>query len=138
MFEVKGATIKNLTPHYVKIYRSCGVFGSDGKTIYEEICNIPPEPISARLVTRRESIGTIDGIDVDVVRFGELRGMMPASPLVYYVVSRMVAEHPDLRNRSDILIPGELCRDGRGSVLGCIGLSFVPWVRQGEENINGG
>jgi len=44
---------------------------------------------------------------------------------VVYIVSSVVASHPSIRGRMDVLVPGELVRDDAGNVIGCRSLTRI-------------
>ena len=44
---------------------------------------------------------------------------------VAFIVSSVVASHPSIRGRKDVLVPGDLIRDDAGNVIGCRTLTRI-------------
>ena len=103
----------NLTPHALNVLPREG----EGVTI-------TPSGAVARVTTARAVVETLPGgIEVFQTTFGEVVGLPEPREGVRYVVSGMVAGHPSLRGRTDVLSPGELVRGADGQPIGCRGLS---------------
>ena len=104
--------IKNCTPHKISVH-------TDTDTILEfPSCGIVP-----RCEQREYIIGEIDNIKITKQFFGDVTDLPEQEDGVYLIVSRLVAvAYP---NRSDLLVPGPLVRDGEGKVVGCNGLSKI-------------
>jgi len=105
-----ASAIVNLTPHEMNVVLSDA-----------SIRKIPPSGSVARVSTSSVDDGTVDGIPVAKTGFGELVGLPPQADGVFLVVSRLVLEAAG--KRSDLLSPGELVRDEKGTVIGCKGLA---------------
>lgn len=106
--------LKNLTPHEVKIYKLNGttpdldvVIEADGA-----VARVSCEYIK---VDKK-----VDGIDLYRPVFGEATGLPDYEEGVYLLVSAMVREALPLR--SDLVSPGQLLRNDKGEVIGCLGL----------------
>ena len=63
----------------------------------------------------------VDCWDIEVVGrdFGPLRGLPDEVEGTWLLVSAVVAAHPDLHGREDILVPGKLVRDSTGRIVSC-------------------
>lgn len=109
-----GGRVVNLTPHAVTVV-------ADGGS-----ATIPPSGGVARVATTRELVGTIivDGVEIPVYEtsFGAVEGLPAPQQGVLYVVSGLVLAALK-SERSDLLAPGELIRDGEGRVVGCRGFT---------------
>lgn len=106
--------LKNLTPHEVKIYKLNGTVPNLDVVIEagEEVARVSCEYIK---VDKK-----VDGIDLYRTVFGEVTGLPEYSEGVYLLVSAMVREALPLR--SDLVSPGQLLRNDKGEVIGCLGL----------------
>lgn len=102
---------KNLTPHPIHIQRADGSF-----------LDLSPDGAVPRLLQSLQYVTTIDGIMIRESVTGEPQGLPDQEDGVYLIVSQMVANHPSLSNRDDLLSPGEAIRDERGVIVGCDGL----------------
>jgi hypothetical protein len=60
--------------------------------------------------------------------YGPLTGVPEFKAGVWLVVSSVVAHHPDLRNRTDILVTNRILKDACGRIRGCEGLRPGPGV----------
>jgi hypothetical protein len=95
----------------------------------ELLATFPPSGLIARVAVTREAMGTIavGGVEIPLFRteFGELIGLPAVDPDddVFYVVSAIVAQHPDVVGRGDIASPGDLVRGPDGQPVGCKGLT---------------
>lgn len=103
----------NLTPHALTILPLAG-----------EAITLPPSGAVARVTTARAVVATLDGgIEVFTTTFGEVVGLPAPREGETFIVSALVAGHPSLRGRTDVLSPGELVRGPDGQPVGCRGLS---------------
>lgn len=57
-----------------------------------------------------------------VAHYGDIVGLPEPQPYTYYITSRIVASAAIELGRCDVVSPGELARDERGVVVGCMGL----------------
>ena len=103
----------NLTPHALNVNPNV------------ESINIPPSGTIARVSVERQKVAHINGIAISRVKYGEPVNLPDEEDGVLLIVSAMVASHPLLKGRNDILYPGEAIRDSEGRVIGCDGLSMV-------------
>lgn len=101
-------TIKNLTPHALNIV-------TDEGTV-----TVPPSGTVARCSSAATPAGSIGGIALSRVTFGEVTGLPAPEEGVLLVVSALVRSA--LPARADLASPGELVRDAAGAVIGCRGL----------------
>lgn len=106
--------LKNLTPHEVKIFKLNGVT-PDLDVIIEA------SEIIARVSCEYIKVDKkVDGIDLYRHVFGEVTGLPAYEEGVYLLVSTMVRETLPLRK--DLVSPGQLLRNDKGEVIGCLGL----------------
>jgi len=103
----------NLTPHVITI------IPREGENVI-----LAPSGQVARVTTARAVVATLEGgIEVFQTSFGEVTGLPDPREGAVFVVSGLVAGHPSLRGRTDVLSPGELVRGPDGQPVGCRGLS---------------
>ena len=102
-------TVLNLTPHPLK------VLGEDGEPMLE----LPKAEAPARVSASTRRVGEVDGIPVYQEILGEVENLPEPREGAYYVVSRMIAAA--CPGRHDLLVPGNLIRDGEGRIIGCRG-----------------
>jgi len=106
----------NLTPHELSI-------SANGATVV-----IPPSGNIARVATEREESGTIEfqgvQIPISITKLGTPVGLPEEEPDTLLIVSGMVAGHPAMRDRLDVVSPGPAIRDSEGRVIGCDGLVY--------------
>ena len=106
--------IKNLTPHELSI------FDEDGNLLVKIPSEIPDGNFP-RVNVEREKIKEIDNIPIFRNTYGKISNLpLPEEGVVYVVSARLL----EASNRKDLLQPGELLRDDKGRVVGCVGLSF--------------
>lgn len=67
--------------------------------------------------------GDYVAVPVYQVQMGPVEGLPDPVEGREYLVSALVAAHPDVRGRPDVFSPGELVRDEAGRVVGCRGLT---------------
>lgn len=98
--------IRNLTPHAVTVEHV------DGGSVTYEPAGKPP-----RLTELASPLGTVAGHRILHVGYGPTVDLPPQEPGVTLIVSQLVCEaNPD---RSDLVSPTDLIRDGSGRVTGC-------------------
>lgn len=102
--------IVNLTPHAITIVSPDG-----GKTV------IDPSGEIARVTETHTPAGTVDGVPIVTVTYGEVTGLPAGDGECAYIVSALVAAA--LPHRSDLLVPVGQIRDEAGRIAGCTGLS---------------
>jgi len=103
--------IINLTPHSLNI-----------KKIDGSIETIQPTGIIARVSSKVETVGEINGISITKQTFGDVIDLPEPTEDTVFVVSRMVKDRvPD---RTDVLVPGTPVRDDKGNIIGANGLSL--------------
>lgn len=103
----------NLTPHTINVVDGAG----------DEIVAIPSCGLVARVATRTDVVAVVDGIEIFSTTFGDVVGLPAPVQGVTLIVSGLVAGHPDVRGRSDVVSPGALVRGPDGQPRGCRGLS---------------
>ncbi len=99
--------IINLTPH----------------TITEVTTGISYEPsgIVCRMDTATELDYSIDGLPVYKTKYGKLQGLPEPQENVWYIVSGLCLNSPEIVGRKDVLAPGNLVRNENGQPVGCRG-----------------
>ena len=101
-------TFINATPHDITIILA------DGSTrVFPKSGNI------ARVAQTSAILETVDGVSISTVNFGAVTGLPDAAIGVRVIVSALVKSAAP--NRSDLISPGELVRDGNGVVIGAKG-----------------
>ena len=105
------ATLVNLTPHAITLFRE------DGESV-----TIEASGVIARCAVVTTAVGSIDGIKVNTTRFGEVKDLPDPVEGTYYVVSAMVltALHG---TRPDVLGVSEYLRNEAGQVVGAKALT---------------
>lgn len=119
--------IINATPHQIIICSNEGVT-QDPKTkqftarTVETLHTLPPSGLIPRVAMGNSPSEPVLGIPVQSVQYGEIEGLPPASPDVFYVVSGLVAAAAVKVGRLDCLAPGALVRNASNpsEVLGCL------------------
>lgn len=101
----------NMTPHPINI-------------IDKDNNNLVTIPVSGNQI--RLAVSTVDsgikinGIAITYTAFGEPEGLPDFDKDTFYIVSQLVKSA--LRFRSDLLVPAEVQRDAKGSIIGCLSL----------------
>jgi len=98
-------SIINLTPHVINVNSLA----------------ISPSGTVARVTSATKVVGVIDGIDIVETSFGEVQGLPEKVEGTFLLVSALV--RLAVKNRSDLLSPGEQIRDSEGKVVGCKNLT---------------
>ena len=106
--------LKNLTSHEVCIYKLNGVT-SDLDVVIEASDTIARVSCEYIKVDKK-----VAGIDLYRPVFGEVTGLPEYKEGTYLLVSTMVREALPLRK--DLVSPGQLLRNDKGEVIGCLGL----------------
>ena len=99
----------NLTPHVINIVSPTG----------ETIISLPPCGQIARVASRSEAAGNIEGVSLLRVTFGNIEGLPLPADGVVYVCSALVR---GATTRTDVASPGDLVRGADGQPVGCKGL----------------
>jgi hypothetical protein len=91
----------------------------------EEILDIPPSGIIARVVLSEETLEPLkitEAIQVPIVttKLGKLINLPEPKSGTKYIVSMMVLQQAKKLGRTDLLCPNVM-RDTHGVVLGCVG-----------------
>lgn len=126
------STLVNLTPHALRIYDANAVeYDPRTRSYYLKddvaansniVCELEAcKGALPRCTQSEETVGSVNGIAVLQIRYGEVENLPEAQDDVYYVVSAMVANAR--KDRSDLLIPAHMVRDNEGKILGCCALS---------------
>lgn len=101
-------TMINLTPHAMNIKTADGWV------------TVPPSGTVARVSSEATPAGSIDGVALSRVTFGEVTGLPEPVEGTILIVSALV--RLALPARADLASPGEPVRDAMGVTGGCIGL----------------
>jgi len=109
---MENMKIINCTPHDIVIIKTNGE-----KLILQKSSN------PARCESSREVVGHINGIPINVTKFGKTYNLPDPQPNTVFIVSRIVAESN--RHRSDLFIVDETVRDENGVIIGCKSLARV-------------
>ena len=73
------------------------------------------------------ALSTELGVEVKTAStMGAVEGLPPPETGMIFLVSTLVATHPDVRGRRDVFSPGELVRGADGQPTGCRGLGQAP------------
>lgn len=111
--------LRNYTPHLIVL----------APRTREEI-RLLPSGVVARC---QEILSLTDILDVDGAKiplvwrtFGQIEGLPPREPGVFYVVSTIVAEAAWRQGRDDVVCPGDFLRDSNGRIVGAQVLIGAP------------
>lgn len=122
----------NCTPHDVVTYGVTSCMLQDGRPYIREEGEEYPEPLRvypaakepARVILERKLVGAVDGRILIYRWFTEDIVNLPEPKTdTYYIVSKMVAQA--CPERTDLIFPGTVVRNGSGDVVGCIDFSRV-------------
>lgn len=121
----------NKTAHEVNV-RARVLSQNGGETLVN--LSLPPAAEPCYVAVRDElltaAISAKPGMFVDLlqVSWGGIQNVpLEETEGVFYVVSTIVARHPALRGRSDIMIPANVVKDGQGRIVGCTALQRSPY-----------
>lgn len=107
--------IRNLTPHDITIYTND----------YNEMPYIiPATGIVARVSTTQEIVGSINGIPVQKIKYGNVENLPEPQEDVVFIVSQMVLSALN-GSRTDVFAPDTgkgAVRDKEGKILGTLNL----------------
>ena len=96
----------NLTPHAVNVI--------------DPALTVPASGTIARVEQTINQSGTLGGVPLFEVSFGEVIGLPKETSDTVFIVSGMVLEALQ-GSRGDVVAPAELVRDHDGRVIGCRG-----------------
>lgn len=99
--------IINTTPHDVHLINETN----------QIVATFPKSNIQIRLTTETVPAEPIGDIPTTKTVFGEADGLPTFNEATYYVVSQLVKNA--LPQRTDLLVPAEVVRDGAGVIIGC-------------------
>lgn len=119
-----NATILNLTPHALNIYRvedtTNGVL-NEGAVPF---MTIEPEAVPCRCAMTNERGIDINGVPVFYVSYGEVENLPEPKDMTFYVVSSIVATQAKKDGRYDVMTVSGPVRNNKGQVVGCLGFAF--------------
>ena len=101
-------TIVNKTPHAVNI------INEDNKLVRTYEKGDSQIRLAVKIV---QDEPLVDGTPTSRTNFGEPEGLPDFQEGIFYIVSQLVKSA--LPERTDLLVPAELVRDGNGSIIGC-------------------
>ena len=108
---MKELKVINLTPHDVVIVDDDG----------NEIKRYPASGQVARVNSKADPIGELDGIQVVRTKYGDVDGLPDKQPNTVYLVSLVVAQALG-KSRTDVYVPdtgpGSVVRDDKGQIIG--------------------
>jgi hypothetical protein len=104
------STLVNLTPHVINMMHADG-----------SIEVIEASGVVARHTEQRIIVGSVNGIALYAVSYGEVSGLPEQTEDTFYIVSMPV--RLALPTRKDLLSPGDLVRDSEGKPIGCKGFA---------------
>ena len=113
--ESRNMQFVNCTPHEIVVH--CHPAGEAVSLRVFATSGIVP-----RLDVSRKVLPSLDGIPMVRSVMGSPTGLPNETEGVTLIVSALVAEHPHVRDRTDICYPGEAVRSPDGMVVGCRGL----------------
>jgi len=118
MAEKSQATVKlvNLTPHEVVVYDAAG----------NVVLRVPPAGRVARVATREELVGSVNGVPVFKTTYTEVEGLPEPEPSTVYIVSLLVLQALQAHGikRGDVVAPNTsptpngAVRDAQGRIIG--------------------
>ena len=121
--------IINLTPHDVVMYRVEDTI-TEGKTVMVAAnaaprCIFPKSGTVARARQTETVTGTIDGIEVLSMSYGEVEDLPEPQEDTMYIVSTITAMAARAHGRSvsDLLLVAHAVRDNEGRIVGCTAFS---------------
>ena len=100
------AKFVNLTPHVINETTTGTIIDPSGKV--------------ARVISKSEEVGrSYNNIPLYRTTYGEVEGLPEMTMGIVYIVSGMVLAA--IKDRPDVVAPGELTRDVNGNPIGCHG-----------------
>ena len=96
----------NLTPHNLTVKDSNG-----------KVQTVPSSGIIARIQEEDKGVFEHEGFMVKETKVSKVVNLPESKEGVFYIVSRMLATHPDCLSRDDILVPGQPDRDNKGKAI---------------------
>ena len=101
----------NCTPHPIQL------LDSDNNLMI----SLPKGEVIPRLSQSTKEVDVVNGISITETQFGETQDLPESQDGVLLIVSRLVlSANP---NRTDLVVPNELVRDGSGNIIGCKSLA---------------
>lgn len=107
----------NLTPHDVQIW--------DGDRCMASIPPTFPPARCSEIAYESDSLSWLSGQSISTVdlSYADVRDLPPANGADKYIVSVLVAQQ--FPERSDLLVPYDLVRNEKGSIIGCRKLARI-------------
>lgn len=128
----KIEAIFNYTPHTINFYKEddC-VFNAKTKSYDLVDADSQPwlviptkEAPIPRCTTSEVPDGTLGGIPMIKISFGEVENLPPQQEGVLLIVSALCAAAGRKQGRTDLVTPAHMVRDHAGNILGCTALAF--------------
>ncbi len=109
--------IRNFTPHAVTI------FDADGIT---PVATFPSGGV-VRAQQTAQTVGSVNGIEVVQMQFGDVEGLPDPQSDVYLIVSLTAANAAKAHGRTtdDLLITADPVRNENGQIIGCKKFSCI-------------
>lgn len=101
----------NCTPHPINILNENN----------EVILSLPKGEVIPRCSQNTTLVGKVNDVRITETTFGEVENLPNAQEGTFLIVSRLVLAA--CAERSDLLVPNELVRDGQGHIIGAKSLS---------------
>jgi hypothetical protein len=113
---MKPVNLVNLTPHEVVVYDASGNL----------VLKVPPSGRVARVTTKEEPVGDINGIPIFKTTYGDVENLPDPEPGTVYIVSLLVLQALQAHGiqRSDVVAPNTAptphgaVRDAQGRIVG--------------------
>lgn len=111
MMNMNNVAIKNLTPHAVNI------IAEDGSTT----ATFAPEGAVARATQHAEVVGSLNGVELVSMKFGETVDLPTPQEGIFLIVSVITinAAKAEGRTTSDLLMTADPVRNDEGQIIGC-------------------
>ena len=127
----KIEAIFNFTPHTINFYKEDDCVFNKATKSYDLVDAAkawlvlqPEEAPIPRCTTSEVPDGTLGGIPMIQITFGEVENLPPQKEGVLLIVSAMVANAGRKQGRTDLVTPAHMVRDHAGNILGCTSLAF--------------
>lgn len=129
---LKIEAIFNLTPHPISLYKEDDCVFNEKTRSYDLVdakaepwlVLQPEEAPIPRCASLEEPSGTLGGIPMLKLRFGEVENLPPQQEDRLLIVSALVAAAGRKQGRTDLVVPAHMVRDSTGRILGCTSLAF--------------
>ena len=128
---LKIEAIFNLTPHPISLYKEADCVLNKMTRSYDLVDGAQPwlvmqpeEVPLPRCTTSEVPSGTLGGIPMIKISFGEVENLPPQQEGVLLIVSALCAAAGRKQGRTDLVTPAHMVRDHAGNILGCTSLAY--------------